>query len=55
MEWEKDPTSILRRAVYGMLPKNRLRKARMLRLPLLTSAVHAPSWLQTAVQAMAQL
>ena len=25
-EWEKDPTSVLRRAVYGMLPKNRLRK-----------------------------
>jgi large subunit ribosomal protein L13 len=27
-EHEKDPTSVLRRAVYGMLPKNRLRKVR---------------------------
>ena len=30
-EWEKDPTSILRRAVVGMLPKNRLRKVRLYR------------------------
>lgn len=30
-EFEKDPTSVLRRAVYGMLPKNRLRKVCMQR------------------------
>ena len=31
LEHAKDPTSVLRRAVYGMLPKNKLRKVRLVR------------------------
>lgn len=30
LEHAKDPTSVLRRAVYGMLPKNKLRKVQHL-------------------------
>lgn len=32
--WEKDPTEVLRKAVYGMLPKNKLRKDRLRRLKM---------------------
>jgi large subunit ribosomal protein L13 len=32
--WEGDPTDILRRAVHGMLPKNRQRDERMKRLTI---------------------
>ena len=32
--FEKDPTEVLRRAVYGMLPKNRLRDEMMKRLTI---------------------
>ena len=32
LEHAKDPTSVLRRAVYGMLPKNKLRKVRLVRV-----------------------
>ena len=31
---EKDPAGVLRRAVYNMLPKNRLRRVRLLRLSI---------------------
>lgn len=30
--FKKDPTRVIRKAVYGMLPKNRLRRDRMTRL-----------------------
>ena len=36
---EKDPTQVLRKAVYGMLPKNNLRKKRMRRLHLFPGSV----------------
>lgn len=36
---EKDPTEILRKAVYGMLPKNKLRDVRIGLLP--GAAVHS--------------
>ena len=32
--WKRDPTEILREAVSGMLPKNHLRKNRMMKLRL---------------------
>lgn len=32
--FEKDPTDVIRRAVYGMLPKNRLRDEMMKRLTI---------------------
>jgi len=32
--FDKDPTEVLRRAVYGMLPKNKLRNEMMKRLTL---------------------
>ena len=32
--WAKDPTEVLRKAVYGMLPKNKLRKDRLRRLKM---------------------
>jgi len=34
--WEKDPTDVLRRAIYGMLPGNRLRANMMRRLKIYT-------------------
>ncbi len=34
--WEKDPGDVLRRAIYGMLPKNRLRASMMSRLKIFT-------------------
>lgn len=34
--WQKDPGEILKRAVYGMLPKNKLRSRRMRRLKILS-------------------
>ena len=41
-EWmrKKDPTLLLREAVLGMLPKNKLRKARARRLRIFCSAEH---------------
>lgn len=39
-EFEKDPASILRRAVYGMLPKNRLRKERARKLRIFPGEEH---------------
>ena len=41
-EWmrERDPTSLLREAVLGMLPKNKLRKARARRLRIFAGAEH---------------
>jgi len=36
--FEKDPGEVLRRAVYGMLPKNRLRALYMKRLKITTSS-----------------
>lgn len=38
---EKKPTEIIRHAVFGMLPKNRLRDGMMLRLKLETGTAHA--------------
>ncbi|MBI2463143.1 MAG: 50S ribosomal protein L13 [Candidatus Spechtbacteria bacterium] len=32
--WQKDPADVLKRAVYGMLPKNKLRNDRMKRLTI---------------------
>lgn len=32
--WAKDPTEVLRKAIYGMLPKNKLRKDRLRRLKM---------------------
>lgn len=32
LQFEKDPTEILRKAVYGMLPKNKLRDVSTLQL-----------------------
>ena len=32
LQFEKDPTEILRKAVYGMLPKNKLRNVSTLQL-----------------------
>lgn len=37
---EKDPTEIIRHAVYSMLPKNRLRADRMKRLKVYVDDVH---------------
>jgi len=34
--WEKDPGRVLKMAVYGMLPKNKLRKKRIKRLKILS-------------------
>ncbi|KAK9916633.1 hypothetical protein WJX75_005148 [Coccomyxa subellipsoidea] len=39
-EFEGDPTSILRRAVYGMLPKNKLRKERARKLRIYPGEEH---------------
>lgn len=41
-EWmrEKDPTSLLREAVLGMLPKNKMRKARARRLRIFAGPEH---------------
>ena len=41
-EWmrEKDPTSLLREAVMGMLPKNKMRKARARRLRIFAGPEH---------------
>jgi len=36
----KTPTKIIEKAVYNMLPKNRLRKARMARLKLFAGSEH---------------
>ncbi|MFA5954528.1 MAG: 50S ribosomal protein L13 [Patescibacteria group bacterium] len=33
--WEKDPAEVLRRAVWQMLPKTKLRKAQFLRLRII--------------------
>ena len=32
--WKRDPADVLKRAVYGMLPKNKLRNNRMKRLTI---------------------
>jgi large subunit ribosomal protein L13 len=37
---EKDPTKIIRHAVAGMLPKNKLRKKRLARLKIFTGGEH---------------
>ena len=37
---EKNPTQILKSAVYGMLPKNRLQKPRMKRLKIYSETEH---------------
>lgn len=34
--WESDPGDVLRKAIYGMLPKNRLRAGMMSRLKIFT-------------------
>jgi ribosomal protein L13 len=39
--WEKDPAEILRKAVKGMLPKNRLLEQRMLKLRVFPLEQHA--------------
>ena len=39
--FEQNPTEPLRRAIFGMLPKNRLRHQRMSRLRLYPAAEHA--------------
>lgn len=36
--WKKDRAEVLRRAVYGMMPKNRLRAKQILRLKIETPA-----------------
>jgi large subunit ribosomal protein L13 len=38
--WRRDPTEILRRTVYGMLPKNNLREARMRKLRVYAGPQH---------------
>lgn len=38
--WRRDPTEILRRTVYGMLPKNNLREARMRKLRIFPGPQH---------------
>ncbi|KAF6266808.1 mitochondrial ribosomal protein L13 [Scenedesmus sp. NREL 46B-D3] len=38
--WRRDPTEILRRTVYGMLPKNNLRDARMRKLRVYAGPQH---------------
>ncbi|KAF5833798.1 hypothetical protein DUNSADRAFT_9745 [Dunaliella salina] len=38
--WEKDPTEILRKAVNGMLPKNKLRTYRLDKLKIFPEAQH---------------
>ena len=37
---EKDPTEVLKRAITGMIPRNKLRKDIMLRLKLVVGAEH---------------
>ena len=39
--WEKDPGEIIRRAVKGMLPKNRLQGQRLLKLRIFPLEQHA--------------
>lgn len=39
--WKKDRVEVLRRAVYGMMPKNRLRAKQILRLKIETPAKEA--------------
>lgn len=39
--WRRDPTEILRRTVYGMLPKNNLRDDRMRKLRIFPGPEHA--------------
>ena len=39
-QMEKDPTKIIRQAVAGMLPKNKLRKKRLARLKIFTGLKH---------------
>lgn len=38
--WRKDPTEIVRKAVYGMLPKNSLQKYRMRKLKVYAGPDH---------------
>jgi len=38
--FQKDPRKVIEYAVYGMLPKNRLRDKRMRRLKIFTSSEH---------------
>lgn len=38
--WERDPTRLLSWAIYGMLPRNRARKYRMLKLKLFPEEKH---------------
>eukprot|EP00879_Flechtneria_rotunda_P016929 GHRR01017723.1.p1 GENE.GHRR01017723.1~~GHRR01017723.1.p1 ORF type:complete len:256 (+),score=95.85 GHRR01017723.1:288-1055(+) len=38
--WRRDPTELIRKAVYGMLPKNNLREARMRKLRLFPGPEH---------------
>lgn len=38
--WRRDPTEILRKAIYGMLPDNRLRKQRMSKLRIFPDEEH---------------
>ncbi|KAA6424611.1 MAG: mitochondrial ribosomal L13 [Trebouxia sp. A1-2] len=40
LQFEKDPTEILRKAVYGMLPKNKLRDARARKLRIFPDEGH---------------
>lgn len=51
---EKDPTEVLRKAVYGMLPKNKLRDVCTLPSFLLLSVIACtvrPACLMTAINA----
>ena len=38
--WRRDPTEMLRKAVYGMLPKNNLREDRMRKLRIFPGPGH---------------
>ncbi|KAL3154409.1 54S ribosomal protein L13 [Trebouxia sp. C0010 RCD-2024] len=40
LQFQKDPTEILRKAVYGMLPKNKLRDARARKLRIFPNEGH---------------
>lgn len=37
--WQKDPGEVLKKAVFGMLPKNRLRKKRIKRLKIIKGKI----------------
>jgi large subunit ribosomal protein L13 len=46
----KDPASVIQRAVYNMIPKNKLRSVRLARLKVYAGAEHPHTSVSTAVK-----